>query len=574
MPPPPPQVFGAFASEAEKFCERETGTTTMATAEIQTDISFGRWRLSPARRRLLVDGDQVALGSRAFDILLALIEQRGSLVTKDALMRRVWPGTITEDNSLQVQISALRKALGQDAAGLIATIPGRGYCFTGQLHSQGYSADARDTLPTPDSLAHPPFPAPDPEPPRTPAPSGTTADFAASRPVLVILPFINMTSDPEQEYFADGITEELTTALSHARWFSVIARNSAFTYKGRAVDVRQVGRELGAGYVLEGSVRRAGNQVRISAQLNETETGRRVWAERLDGDFADVFDLQDRVTEAVTSAIEPNLRLAEAERVRVKSVESLGAYDLYLRALLPHRFIALDSNDEALRLLRRAIALAPEFTAAKGALGAVSVIRVEQGWPQPDIAQAIRYAREVVDAGHVDDPTALAWSAHALTYLGRDYEAGVAAASRALRLAPNAAQVLSLSGWNRMYVGDWEVAITQISRAVQLSPVDPMLFFYSTALSAAYFTGAQYEDAVAWARRGISERPTYLLAHRLLAANLALLGRLEAANDAVQMFLRLAPGETVTSIMAQSALVDPAQRERYFDALRRAGLPD
>ena len=340
------------------------------------------------------------------------------------------------------------------------------------------------------------------------------------------------------------------------------------------MDVRQLGRELGAGYLLEGSVRRAGGQVLISAQLCETEPGRRVWAERIDGDFADVFKLQDRVTEAVTSAIEPNLRLAEAERVRVKPVESLGAYDLYLRALLPHRFIALDSNDEALRLLRRSIALAPEFTAAKGALAGATVIRVVQGWPEPDIAQALRYAREVVDAGQVDDPTGLAWSAHALTFLGRDYEAGVAAATRALRLAPNAAQVLSLSGWNRIYVGDWQVAVTPITRAVQLSPLDPMLFFYSTALSAAYFAGAQYEDAVAWARRAISERPSYLLAHRLLAANLALLGRLDAANDAVRMLLNLAPDETVTSILAQSALGNQCLRDRYFDSLRRAGLPD
>ena len=557
----------------------------MAEAEHQMDISFGRWRLSPARRRLLADGEPVALGSRAFDILLALVDARGGLVTKDALMRRVWPGTITEDNSLQVQISALRKALGQDAAGLIATIPGRGYCFTGQLHPQGYFAEAQEPATPPVSTLPMDSPfrnlGPDPAdktPPRAAEPSDAAtklpADFAANRPVLVILPFINMTSDPEQEYFADGITEELTTALSHARWFSVIARNSAFTYKGRAVDVRQVGRELGAGYVLEGSVRRAGSQVRISAQLCETETGRRVWAERLDGDFADVFNLQDRVTEAVTSAIEPNLRLAEAERVRVKPVESLGAYDLYLRALLPHRFLAQDSNDETLRLLRRAIALAPEFMAAKGALAGATVIRVVQGWPEPDIAQAIRYAREVVEAGTVDDPTALAWSAHALTFLGRDYEAGVAAATRALRLAPNAAQVLSLSGWNRIYVGDWEVAVTQITRAVQLSPVDPMLFFYSTALSAAYFAGAHYEDAVAWARRAINDRPTYQLAHRLLAANLALLGQWGAANDAVRMLRSLAPGDTLTTIMARSALVNRGLRERYFYALRRAGLPE
>src|SRR3712207_5214 len=199
--------------------------------------------------------------------------------------------------------------------------------------------------------------------------------------MVVVLPFANMTGDPGQEYFADGVTEDLTTALSHLRWFAVISRSSAFTYKGRAVDVRQVGRELGVGYVLEGSVRKAGGRVRITAQLCEAETGRHVWAERFDGDLADIFELQDRVTEAVVGAIEPSLRLAEVERVRSRPAESLTAYDLYLRAL-PQRFLTREGNDEALRLLRRAIALDPGFVAAKGALAGLHTIRFAQGWAE------------------------------------------------------------------------------------------------------------------------------------------------------------------------------------------------
>jgi TolB-like protein len=349
--PPIPNALGKHRPAAE---HRRRRSVPVAQDLREKGLVFGRWRLQTRASRLLTEaGTEAPLGSRAFDLLLALVEADGAVVSKDALMARVWPGTIVEENNLQVQVSALRKVLADDAARLIATIPGRGYRFTGTVQLA--------------AAAPPSAAAADGAPPRS------------GRPMLVVLPFANMTGDAQQDYFADGMTEDLTTALSHARWFSVIARNSAFTYKGRAVDVRQVGHELGVGYVLEGSVRRAGGKVRISAQLCEAESGRHVWAQRFDGDLADIFDLQDRVVEAVAGAIEPSLRMAEVERIRPRPTESLGAYDLYLRAL-PHRSSTCAGNDEVVRLLRRALALDPGFAAAKGLLAGQMVLRVTQGW--------------------------------------------------------------------------------------------------------------------------------------------------------------------------------------------------
>jgi TolB-like protein/DNA-binding winged helix-turn-helix (wHTH) protein/Tfp pilus assembly protein PilF len=528
----------------------------------ETVLSFGRWRLLPGSRRLLAGDVPIPLGSRAFDLLLALVEAGGALVTKDDLLRRLWPGTVVEENNLQVQVSALRKALGEDAPRLIATIPGRGYRFTGMVQAPGPPAPAVAPAVAP-AAALPPSGGPESVPPPP-----------ASRPMLAVLPFANMTGDPEQEYFADGMTEDLTTALSHLRWFAVIARNSAFTYKGRAVDVRQVGRELGVGYVLEGSVRKAGGRVRISAQLCEVETGRHVWAERFDGDLADIFDLQDRVTEAVVGAIEPSLRLAEVERARSRPTESLTAYDLYLRAL-PQRFLTREGNDEALRLLRRAIALDPGFVAAKGALAGLHTIRFAQAWAEEsDLAEAVRLAREVAEGGGEDDPSALAWAAHALAYLARDYGTGLAAADRALALAPNSAPVLLINGWVRTYVSDPETAIDCLARAMRLSPVDPAKFYFFTALSLAHLVAGRHAEAADWARRALRDRPTYLAANRLLATNLARLGRREEAAEALRALLAVAPGYTVAKAAVHLALRDAPAREVFLGGLRMAGLPE
>jgi adenylate cyclase len=314
--------------------------------------------------------------------------------------------------------------------------------------------------------------------------------------------------------------------------------------------------------------------VRIGAQLCEAETGRQVWAERFDGDLADIFDLQDRITEAVTGAIEPSLRLAEGERIRSRPTESLTAYDLYLRALPPQRFATREGNDEALRLLRRAIALDPGFAAAKGVLAGLHTVRFTQGWAEEgDVAEAVRCAREVMEGGGEDDPTALVSAAHGIAYLARDYDAGLAAADRALSLAPNSTLVLLNAGWIRAYVGDGRTAIALLERAMRLSPVDPAMFLFATALGLAHYTDGRHEEAAEWAGRALRDRPAYLAARRLLATSLAELGLLDATREAVRALLAAAPGYTVALAAAHSALRDPAVRGRYLDGLRLAGLP-
>ncbi|MBV8521549.1 MAG: winged helix-turn-helix domain-containing protein, partial [Acetobacteraceae bacterium] len=322
------------------------------TQQGQPDICFGRWRLSPGGRRLLADGIPVALGGRAFDVLLALVEARGEIVTKEALMRRVWPGTIIEDNNLQVQIAALRKVLGRDADLLITTVPRRGYCFTCKWQWQEAAptrASAEDA-PTNRGMSFQPQ---------------ASSSASLDKPSIAVLPFQNMSGDPEQEYFCDGVVEEIITALSRFRSLFVIARNSSFTYKGRAVDEKQVGCELGARYVLEGSVRKAANRVRITGQLIDTLTGAHLWADRFEGALEDIFDLQDQVAASVVGAIAPTVEKAEIERAKRKPTESLDAYDHFLRGMASHyKISSREANEEALRHFDRAIQLDHDFAYA------------------------------------------------------------------------------------------------------------------------------------------------------------------------------------------------------------------
>ena len=287
------------------------------------------------------DGAEITLRPKSFTLLRYLAENAGRLLGREELMQAVWPGVFVTEDSLIQCVKEVRRALGDAKRHLLRTLPRRGYLFAVEVSRAPAASPATALANTPPQI---------------------------DRPMVVVLPFTNMTGQPEQEHLADGITEDLTTALSHARWFSVVARNSAFTYKGRAVDVRQVGRELGASYALEGSIRTAGSRVRVTAQLCSTEGGQHVWARSLDGDLTDLFAFHDRITAAIVGTIEPSLRLAEAERSRSKPTDSLGAYDLYLRAL-PQRYLTREHNDEALRMLRRAVALDPGFSAGQGELG-------------------------------------------------------------------------------------------------------------------------------------------------------------------------------------------------------------
>src|ERR1700704_6136000 len=323
------------------------------------------------------------------------------------------------------------------------------------------------------------------------------------KPSIVVLPFQNLSGDPEQDYFADGVVEDIISALSHKRWLFVIARNSSFTYKGRTVDVKQVGRELGVRYVLEGSVRKSVNRVRITGQLIDTATGAHLWADHFDGGLEDVFDLQDRVTMDVVGAIAPTLERAEIDRAKHKPTESLDAYDYFLRGMSSVHQWTSDANDEALRMFRGAIALDPDFASAYGIAAWCYTWRRINRWTTDraqETAEATRLARRAVDLG-TDDAVALCMGGYALAFVAHDIDGGAALIDRALSMKPNLAWAWHSSGWVRDFLGEPEVAIKHLEHGMRLSPLDPFVFRAYAGLACSHFLAGRYEESAAWAEK-------------------------------------------------------------------------
>jgi adenylate cyclase len=395
-----------------------------------------------------------------------------------------------------------------------------------------------------------------------------------NKPSLAVLPFTNMSGDPEQEYFADGVVEDIITALGRVKSFFVIARNSSFTYKGRAIDVRQVGRELGVRYVLEGSLRKAGNRLRITGQLVEAETGLHIWADRFDGNLEDVFELQDSITGNVVAAIEPRLRLAEIERAKLKRPESLSAYDRYLRALSQFYLSSRDGMAATLRLLEETVELDPDYAPPYALAAQCYVYYIVQGWsdnPERDRAEGVRLARAAVERDR-DDPTVLWMVGHALGYLARDYGTSLAFLDRSLRLNPNSAQAYGFSGWARLYSGDTRTAISHLHAALRISPLDSGIGLFQSGLAIALVMEGEHQEAVQWARRAVAEQPNWTSSYRALAASLAHLGDSEGAAKAVAALLEREPTYRIASATAHYA--PSAGKTLYVEGLRRAGLPE
>jgi TolB-like protein len=397
------------------------------------------------------------------------------------------------------------------------------------------------------------------------------------KPSIAVLPFINMSGDPEQDYFADGMVDDIITALSHFKALFVIARNSSFTYKGRAVDVKQIGRELGVRYVLEGSVRKAANRVRITGQLVDTATGAHLWAERFDGGLGDVFDLQDQVTESVVGAIAPAVEKAEIERAKRKPSESLDAYALYLRGLArSYQFGNRQANDEALRLFNSAIELDPDFASAYGRAAFCYVYAKANGWSSDtanEIAEVTRLAQRAVEFGK-DDAIALAASGWALAFVVRDLEVGAGLVDRALVLNSNSAEAWSFGGWVKNWLGEPEAAIERFARAMRLSPLDPSLRTPSGTAHAHFFLG-RYDEAASWAAMALQDNPDYQPGLRIAAASNAMAGRPEQAHKAVARLRLLNPTLRVSTL---KDVLGPFRRAedllRYEEGLRQAGLPE
>ncbi len=397
------------------------------------------------------------------------------------------------------------------------------------------------------------------------------------KPSLAVLPFQNMSGDPEQEYFADGMVEEITTAIARLPWLFVIARNSSFTYKGRAVDVKQVARELGVRYVLEGSVRKAGNRVRITGQLIDTTTGAHIWADRFDGALDDIFELQDEVASSVAGAIEPKLRQSEIERASRKPTESLTAYDLYLRALAHVHHYTEASFAEAVALLGQALVIDPSYAPAAAML---SWCHTQQQphrkggvFSDSDISAAVLLARQALETAR-DDPDTIWPAAWALFRFAGETAKVITALDRAVTLNPNAALAWACKGWVHARREEPEAAIEALGQALRLSPFDPLGYLFAAGLAEAHIAARRFEQAIEWADRALHDQPRFMGSIRLKIVANAHLGRLDEARAELARYLPKDPGLTIGGWRAALApSMAPELLELYCSGLRLAGVP-
>ncbi len=508
------------------------------------EVAFGPFRLDLGRRQLSREGERVQLGGRALDLLTVLAAANGEVVSKDQLMAQVWPGAVVDENNIQVHISALRKVLddGGGAQRYVRTVQGQGYRLVG---IKGL----------PDVGEGPAIP---------------------ERPSIAILPFANLSNDPEQEYFADGVVEDITVAVSRIEWLLVIARNSSFTYKGRAVDVKQVGRDLGVRYVLEGSVRKIAGSVRITAQLIDASTGAHLWADRFDGALENIFGLQDEVSNSVVGAVARKLEQSEIERATIKPTANLDAYDYLLRGKAHVYVWTRESINEALRLFYKAIELDPHYASAYGMAAWCYTRRKAHAWvtdPEQETAETARVARRAVELAK-DDAVALCTGGFALARVVGDLDAGAAFIDRALKVNPNLAIAWLTSGWIRAYLGEPDLSIKRLGHAMRLSPLDPLMFGMHAGLAFAHFFAGRYDEAASWAEKALREQPSWIPALRTAAASYALGGHKQEARQTMALLRQLAPDIRVSRLKDLMPLRRPDDLNRFTEGLRKAGLPE
>ncbi len=415
--------------------------------------------------------------------------------------------------------------------------------------------------------------------------AGAVPDAAAGLPgdlalpdmaSIAVLPFQNMSADPEQEFLADGMAEDIITGLSSYGHLFVIARNSTFTYKGRAVDVKQVGRELGVRYVLRGGVRTAGPRIRITAHLLDSATAAHIWADRFEGGIEEIFALQDRVTASVLGAIEPEMRRAETERARRRPTESIDAQMCLMRGLASLQKWNQAGADEALRLAYQAIDLDPGYSAPYGLALSCYVQRMANRWmtdPAQDRAETARLAARAREVGG-DDSVTLSLSGFAIAGVLGDLDAGAVLIDRALALTPNFALVLTHSGYVKVWLGESEAAIDHLQRAMRLSPVDAFTFVMQAAKAMAHFIAGRDDEAFAWAEKSTQRNPFFPPAIWTAAASAAILGRSEDAAKYVARLHQIEPSATISSVNERLLLRRPQDRERLLGGLRKAGLPE
>ncbi|WP_439371141.1 winged helix-turn-helix domain-containing protein [Bradyrhizobium sp. DASA03120] len=517
-------------------------------------FQFEDFLLDPDRRELRHAETLVALEPQVFDLLTYLVRNRDRVVTRDNLLDAIWNGRVISESTLTSRINAARRAVGDNGEEqrLIRTVARKGVRFVGAVAELAGAARPAVT-----------------DAPPAPAPTGLPLP---DRPAIAVLPFTNMSGEAGQDYFSDGISEDIITALSKLRWFFVIARNSSFIYKGRTVHLRQVAEELGVRYVVEGSVRKDGERVRITAQLNDVATGSHLWAERYDRELADVFAVQDEITEAIVAAIEPQLYAAENFRAQRKPPDSMDAWDLVMRALSHYWRVTRQDHVVAQALLEKAIAFDPTYGKALGLLGTSYMFTAHMGWMDMAIAlpAAERAARAAIRADDED-----AWAHNALGHVhlfARRFEDSLAEFETALRLNPNFALAQGYHGLALGYCGRWQDADEAARRAIRLSPRDPYAPVYFGIAAYARFLGGDDEEAIRLAQEALRQRSDFVGAHRVLTAAAGMAGRREIAAAALRELRRAQPNVSLAWIAEFMPIKLASDRERYLEGFRRAGL--
>jgi TolB-like protein/tetratricopeptide (TPR) repeat protein len=514
---------------------------------------FEQFSLDSARRELRRGASLVSIEPKAFDFLVYTIRNRDRVVSRDDLIAAVWEGRIVSESALATCVNAARVAVDDrgDEQRLIKTFLRKGFRFVGDVREEESRGDSPIILAKPSRsiLALP------------------------DKPSIAVLPFQNMSSDPEQEYFADGMVDDIIAGLARIKWLFVISRNSSFAYKAKPTDVRQIGRELGVRYVLEGSVRKAGDRIRIGAQLIDAETGAHVWVERFDEQLRDIFMLQDKISMNVVGTIEPTLRTAEIERVRRRRPSSLDAYDLLLRALpFAHSHMAEEAAI-AIPMLKRALDLEPDYAAAHAPLALCYHSQFSRaGLREEDRMAAIHHARAAIEAGG-DDAGALGIAGFVLSLDAHDHATALKVFEQALALSDSNHLALSSSALALSWMGTADIAIDRAKRAIRLSPLDPLNYLSCNALAISYLHLGQFEEAQEVAAQSVKLNSRFSVSRAFLTAALARLGRDQEAKAEAKEVLAIDP---TFSVRRFSVTVDIEARvfQPIAEAWRMAGLPE
>jgi TolB-like protein/Flp pilus assembly protein TadD len=505
------------------------------------------------RRELRRDGELQPIEPQVFDLLELLIRNRDRVVSRDDLLATVWKGRIVSESTLASRINAARVAIGDNGHDqrLIRTALRKGIRFVGAVREEqklevatvasGVAERPRFTLPLPD------------------------------KPSIAVLPFINLGGDPEQDYFADGISEDIITDLSKLRWLFVIARNSSFTYKGKTLDVRQIGRELGVRYVLEGSVRKGGTRVRTTSQLIDAETGKHLWADRYDRDLTDIFALQDEITRRVVSSIEPKLLEAESIRSQYRSPEDLGAWDMLMRANSLFWRLTKDESQAAIAILKQLLERYPHYAPAHSMLAFFLLVSRQGGWHmmEPQVTQAASLAARAVELDDSDP-----WAHFALGFVAftrRRTDEAVEEFQRALDLKPNFAAAHGFLGCAFAFDGRSDQAIAHIEQAIRMSPYDPQNALLNAALAAAHYQAGRYAEAVDFGRKAIQQRFGLTNGHRIYVASLAQVGRIDDARAALARLQELHPENSIAWI-ERNVPYTPGPMAKFLEGFRKVGL--